>query len=195
MSEDITPELLLSAYAQGYFPMAESHDDPKIYWFYPEMRGIIPLENFHVPRSLARLLKKNPFEITFNKAFAEVMRGCAEREKTWINGRIIKLYCELHTLGFAHSMECWKDSKLVGGIYGVSLGRAFFGESMFSRVPNASKAALATLLEHLKNMGYTLFDTQYINEHLKQFGGLEIPREAYLGLLEAAIRPHPETTL
>jgi len=188
MDEEITAELLLSAYARGYFPMAESRDDPEIYWFHPEMRGIIPLEHFHVPKSLARLIVKKPFTITKDTAFTEVMRDCAERETTWINDRIITLYSELHARGHAHSVECWQEGKLMGGIYGVSLSRAFFGESMFSRVPNASKIALAHLVEHLKNNGYTLFDTQYINEHLKQFGAIEIPREDYLKRLETALK-------
>src|SRR4051812_5128704 len=150
--------------------MAKTRDDPQLYWFYPEMRGIIPLDNFHVPGSLAKIVGKKPFALTVDRAFPEVIRGCAERDDTWINSAIAALYTELWKMGFAHSVECWKDDALVGGLYGVALGGAFFGESMFSRVPNASKVALVHLVQLLKNAGYTLLDTQFINDHLKQFG-------------------------
>ncbi len=192
MKEKITCELLLNAYANGYFPMAKSKDDPEIYWFYPEQRGILPLDDFHVPVSLAKFIKKHPFEITTNKAFVDVISSCAERdEDTWINDRIMQLYCQLHDMGFAHSVECWREGALVGGLYGVSLGGAFFGESMFSRETNASKAALVHLVELLKASGYTLLDAQYVNEHLKQFGITEIPREEYLQLLKDALAVIP----
>jgi leucyl/phenylalanyl-tRNA--protein transferase len=192
VKEKITCELLLNAYANGYFPMAKSKDDPEIYWFYPEQRGILPLDDFHVPVSLAKFIKKHPFEITTNKAFVDVISSCAERdEDTWINDRIMQLYCQLHDMGFAHSVECWREGALVGGLYGVSLGGAFFGESMFSRETNASKAALVHLVELLKASGYTLLDAQYVNEHLKQFGITEIPREEYLQLLKDALAVIP----
>ncbi len=189
--EELTADLLLAAYANGYFPMAESRDDPEISWFYPELRGIIPLENFHMPTSLAKFMRKQPFTLTTDKAFADVIAACAERDETWINDTIIELYCELHAKGFAHSVECWQEEKLVGGLYGVAIGGAFFGESMFSRAENASKVALAHLVDLLNNAGYKLLDTQYVNDHLKQFGVIEIAREDYLGLLEEALAVIP----
>ncbi len=192
-AKTITWELLLAAYASGYFPMAENRDDPEIHWFYPEQRGIIPLDDFHVPQSLAKFIRKNPFEITTDKAFPEVIKACAERDDgTWINDTILRLYCELWEKGFAHSVECWRDGKLMGGLYGVALGGAFFGESMFSRATGASKVALVHLVQLLETAGYRLLDTQYVNEHLKQFGVIEIPREDYLKRLEAALAITPE---
>ncbi|MDE3060063.1 MAG: leucyl/phenylalanyl-tRNA--protein transferase [Pseudomonadota bacterium] len=188
MPEEITAELLLAAYASGYFPMAESRNGMELHWFYPESRGIIPLDGFHVPRSLARLIRKNPFQVTVDKAFPEVIRACAEREETWINDTIIRLYCELHEKGYAHSVECWKDDALAGGLYGVALGGAFFGESMFSRASGASKIALVHLVQWLKRSGYRLLDTQFTNDHLQQFGVIEIPREEYLLRLKEALR-------
>ena len=183
---------LLNAYANGYFPMAMSRDDDELHWFNPEARGIIPLDAFHIPRSLARCMRKNPFRITTDTAFPQVIEACAsEHDDTWINGPIVQLYCELWEQGFAHSVECWRDEKLVGGIYGVAIGGAFFGESMFSRVPNASRVALVHLVELLKQGGYTLFDTQFVNDHLKQFGVVEIPREEYLERLRAALLLSP----
>jgi leucyl/phenylalanyl-tRNA---protein transferase len=191
--EKLTGELLLQAYANGYFPMAESRDAKQLYWFYPEKRGVIPLEEFHVPATLAKFLRKNPFTVTVDKAFPGVIRACAERhEDTWINDEIIALYCTLHEQGFAHSVECWENDMLVGGLYGVALAGAFFGESMFSKKPNASKVALVHLVKLLKNAGYTLLDTQYVNDHLKQFGVMEIPREEYLEKLQAALRVTPQ---
>lgn len=191
MSEEITAELLLAAYASGYFPMAESKEDPEIYWFYPEKRGIIPLDAFKIPRSLTKVLRDSPFTVTGDKAFPEVIRGCSRRDETWINERIIGLYIELWQMGYAHSVECWRGKKLVGGLYGVALGGAFFGESMFSREPNASKVALVHLVNMLKTSGYTLLDAQYVNEHLKQFGVIEITRDEYLRKLEAALKIKP----
>jgi len=192
VNKEITWELLLNAYASGYFPMAENRDDPQIYWFYPEQRGIIPLDDFHVPQSLAKFIKKKPFDITTDKAFPEVIRACAEREDgTWINDTILRLYCELAEKGFAHSVECWRDGELAGGLYGVALGGTFFGESMFSREQNASKVALVHLVQLLKTTGYRLLDTQYVNDHLKQFGVIEIPRDEYLELLKEALAITP----
>lgn len=190
---DITAEQLLTAYANGYFPMAESREASELRWYHPEQRGIIPLEAFHVPKSLAKFLRKNPFTFTTDRAFPEVIRACAdtERDGTWINDDIIALYCELHERGFAHSVECWKDDLLVGGLYGVALQGAFFGESMFSRASNASKAALVHLVELLKKAGYALLDTQFTNDHLQQFGVIEIPREEYMERLEIALQKIP----
>lgn len=187
MTEKITPELLLNAYANGYFPMAESRHGKELLWYYPEKRGIVPLEGFHLPRSVAKLLRKNLYDVTFNRAFRDVITGCADRESTWINDEIIALYSRLHELGFAHSVECWKDGALAGGLYGVALGKAFFGESMFSRETGASKVALARLVEWLKRQGFTLLDAQYVNEHLKQFGVVEISRNEYLAKLNEAL--------
>jgi leucyl/phenylalanyl-tRNA--protein transferase len=201
-SQKITWEFLLAAYANGYFPMADTKDSPILHWMYPELRGILPLENFHVPTSLAKFMKKKPFIITANTVFPQVIRACAEmteqRDETWINEPIIDLYCELWEYGFAHSIECWQESPhkgenpvLVGGLYGVAIGGAFFGESMFSRVSNASKVALVHLVEMLKNYGYTLLDAQFTNDHLKQFGIIEIPRADYLEKLKTAITIKP----
>jgi leucyl/phenylalanyl-tRNA---protein transferase len=190
--QEITPELLLNAYASGYFPMAESRDGSQINWYYPEERGIIPLDTFHIPASLEKFLKRDPFTYTTNQCFGEVIRSCAHRnDGTWINDTIIDAYCKLHELGFAHSVECWKDKNLVGGLYGVALGGAFFGESMFTRESNASKAALVHLVGLLNQAGYTLLDTQFVNDHLKQFGVVEIPRAEYLKKLGAALHTSP----
>ncbi len=189
----LTPQLLLAAYAQGYFPMAESRHGRELRWYEPELRGVIPLEAFHVPKSLAKFLKKAPFYYSMNRAFREVMIACAERESTWINDEIIELYCQLHEMGYAQSVEVWDSSPhkrggtLVGGLYGVSFGRAFFGESMFSRETNASKAALVYLVSHLRDNGYSLLDAQYVNDHLKQFGIIEITKEEYLERLREAL--------
>lgn len=187
MSVEIIPaESLLNAYAEGVFPMAE---DGEILWFSPTMRGLIPLDDrFHVSRSLRRALNKNPFEIRMNGAFEQVMEGCSEREETWIDPAIIASYTNLHKLGFAECIECWDDEGLQGGIYGVTLGKVFFGESMFSRKKNASKIAMVFLVEYLREQGYTLFDTQWITDHLKQFGGYEVPRDIYLSFLAESLR-------
>jgi len=193
---ELTWQLLLNAYASGYFPMAETHDSEEIFWFYPEKRGIIPLNAFHIPASLAKLCRKKPFTITTDKAFSDVIRACAEigasRKETWINDRIIALYCELHENGYAHSVECWQGGALVGGLYGVAIHGAFFGESMFSRVPNASRVALVHLVALLSTAGYALLDTQFVNDHLKQFGVVEIPRRKYLAMLKQALTVTPE---
>jgi len=187
----ITPDLLLRAYAQGVFPMAERHDDPTLYWLSPESRGIIPLDAFHVPRRLARTVRSDRFTVTVDTAFDEVMRACAAakpgREETWINAEIVSLYTELYRTGFAHSVECWNGATLAGGLYGVSLGAAFFGESMFSRERDASKVALVHLVARLIAGGYALLDTQFLTEHLAQFGAVAIPRHAYLERLSRAV--------
>ncbi|KFC70331.1 Leucyl/phenylalanyl-tRNA--protein transferase [Bosea sp. LC85] len=187
----ITPEILLRAYAAGIFPMAESADDPNLFWVEPEVRGVIPLANFHLPSRLARTVRADPFEIRVDTAFEEVIAACAEarpdRPDTWINTRIRELFGALHGLGHAHSVECWRDGRLVGGLYGLSLGAAFFGESMFHRATDASKVALVHLVARLKRGGYRLLDAQFQTTHLAQFGTQEVPREAYRMLLEAAI--------
>ncbi|MBM3862517.1 MAG: leucyl/phenylalanyl-tRNA--protein transferase [Verrucomicrobia bacterium] len=181
----IPPALLLEAYRQGVFPMAESCG---ISWFSPEQRGIIPLDDrFHIPRGLRRSLRKPAFEIRIDSAFRDVMLGCADRESTWIDETIFASYCELHRLGHAHSVECWDDDGLQGGLYGGAIGGAFFGESMFSRKPDASKIALVFLVERLRRCGFVLLDTQWLTPHLARFGAYEIPREDYLTALQDAI--------
>ena len=188
---ELNAQLLLRAYAAGIFPMAESADSRDLYWFDPEQRGILPLDTFHVPRRLRRTVRGGGFEMRFDSAFRAVIEACAEptaeRPKTWINADIVRLYCELHEQGFAHSVETWRDGQLVGGLYGVSLGRAFFGESMFSRTTDASKVALVHLVARLRAGGFTLLDTQFVTEHLSRFGALEIPRSEYRRRLAAAI--------
>jgi leucyl/phenylalanyl-tRNA--protein transferase len=187
----LTPEILLRAYAEGLFPMAERRGDPTLYWVSPEKRGIIPLNNFHVPRRLARTVRSGRFTVTCDQAFADVMRACAApapgREESWINDEILRLYIALHAGGHAHSVECWQGGELVGGLYGVRLGAAFFGESMFSRVRDASKVALVSLVEALRRGGFTLLDTQFLTAHLAGFGAIEIPRVQYLALLNQAL--------
>jgi leucyl/phenylalanyl-tRNA---protein transferase len=188
----ITPELLLRAYAAGIFPMAETADDPEVFWVDPELRGILPLDGFHLPRRLARTLRQDVFEVRCDAAFETVVRGCAEptpeRPKTWINEEIVRLYAALHRLGFAHSVETWRGGELVGGLYGVALGAAFFGESMYSRVTDASKVALAQLVARLRLGGFRLLDTQFVTDHLQQFGAVEISRAQYHHRLTAAIQ-------
>ncbi len=181
----IAPDVLLQAYAEGVFPMAE---EGELYWFSPEFRGVIPLdERFHIRKSLRRVLKKEPFHVKVNTAFRDVMLACADRDETWIDSGIVESYSALHDLGFAHSIECWDDEGLQGGLYGVALGRAFFGESMFSRKTDASKIALVHLVEMLRERDFLLLDTQWMTEHLRQFGGYEIPREKYLLKLKDAL--------
>jgi leucyl/phenylalanyl-tRNA--protein transferase len=182
----IPPETLLGAYAQGIFPMAE---DGEISWFSPQKRGIIPLdERFHIPHGLKKALRKKPFEIRFDTAFRDVMLGCASRESTWIDPIILESYCRLHELGHAHSVECWDADGLQGGLYGVVLGKAFFGESMFSRKTDASKMALVALVERLRERGFGLLDTQWMTDHLRTFGGVEIGRQEYLVILKDMIK-------
>ncbi|MCU0796004.1 MAG: leucyl/phenylalanyl-tRNA--protein transferase [Akkermansiaceae bacterium] len=186
MIEEIPPQILLGAYAQGVFPMAE---EGEILWFSPTKRGIIPLdEGFHVTHGLRRAMRKKPFEIRMDTAFEAVMRGCAEREETWIDEAIVASYLRLFELGFAHSVECWDEEGLQGGLYGVSLGRAFFGESMFSRKTDASKIALVHLVEWLRGGGFELLDTQWMTPHLRTMGGIEVPRARYLKMLAHALR-------
>lgn len=191
MALPVTPELLLKAYAAGLFPMAEAADDDSLHWIEPEWRGIFPLEQFHVPRSLAKLVRRKPFEIRVNTAFEAVIRRCGEetagRPSTWINAPIRALYGELHRRGNAHSVECWLDGELVGGLYGVHLGAAFCGESMFSRVSGASKVALVHLVARLKAGGFRLLDAQFVNPHLVQFGCVEIAQADYLARLAEAL--------
>ena len=184
---DLTPELLLHGYSIGIFPMAEHRDDPEIFWVDPRRRGVFPLDGFHISRSLSRAMRRTRFTITTNTAFNDVVTGCADRADTWINAEIFNLYAQLHTLGHAHALEVWEDDMLVGGVYGVTLGRAFFGESMFSRRDNASKIALACLVDRLNRGGFTLFDTQFLTPHLASLGAQEITRAAYHARLEMAL--------
>ncbi len=185
--EIIPPHVLLGAYTEGIFPMAE---DGELLWFSPMSRGIIPLdERFHIPHGLKRTLRKEPFKVKMNSAFRDVMAGCADREETWIDEVITESYVELHQLGFAHSVECWDEEGLQGGLYGLKLGNAFFGESMFSRKTDASKVALVHLVEWLRDQGAVLLDTQWMTEHLKQFGGYEVSRDVYLNMLDEALEP------
>ncbi|HST30328.1 MAG TPA: leucyl/phenylalanyl-tRNA--protein transferase [Chthoniobacterales bacterium] len=181
----IESELLLQGYRLGVFPMAM--EDDSIAWFSPDPRAIIPLENFHIPHGLRRLFRKDIFEIKVDKAFGEVIRSCAKRKDTWINDEIIQSYEDLYELGHAHSVEAWTDNKLAGGLYGVAVGGAFFGESMFHHVRDASKVALVGLVEHLLARKFTLLDTQWITPHLEQFGAVEIPRSQYLKMLGRAV--------
>ena len=188
----LTPELLLRAYAHGLFPMAEHRNERGLFWVDPEQRGILPLDHFHLPRRLARTVRHGPFSVSVDRDFAATIRACAEpgpgRRDTWINDEIIALYVELHELGYAHSVECRQETALLGGLYGVSLGGAFFGESMFSRATDASKVALVHLVARLRAGGYRLLDTQFLTKHLAQFGAVEIAREKYLALLADALR-------
>ena len=188
---DLTPDMLLKAYAVGVFPMAEDRNDPELFWVDPRMRGIIPINGFHVPRRLRRTVRNGPFVVTFDTEFEAVIEECAEstdeRPRTWINNRIIELYTSLHRQGHAHSVECWRDGQLAGGLYGVSLGGVFFGESMFSRERDASKVALVHLVAALKLGGYHFVDTQFITKHLARFGAVEIPRNEYRKLLNRAL--------
>jgi leucyl/phenylalanyl-tRNA--protein transferase len=190
-SFEITPEVLLRAYACGIFPMSESADDPTIFWVEPEQRGIIPLHGFRVSSRLARTVRSDVYRVTVNTAFKQTIAGCAEpqsdREDTWINGRIRDLYTALHHLGHAHSVEAWQGDDLVGGLYGVSLGRAFFGESMFHRARDASKVALVHLVARLIAGGFVLLDTQYVTEHLRTFGATEVPQRRYRAMLDEAL--------
>ncbi|HKT18668.1 MAG TPA: leucyl/phenylalanyl-tRNA--protein transferase [Stellaceae bacterium] len=187
----LTPELLIKAYAAGIFPMAESADDPELFWVDPVQRGILPLDGFHLPRRLRRSLRADRLAITCDRDFAGVMRGCAEptpdRPQTWINDAILRVYGELHRRGFAHSVEVRLDGVLVGGLYGVAIGGAFFGESMFSRIADASKIALAHLVARLRQGGFRLLDTQFVTEHLQRFGAIEVSRARYRRLLAEAL--------
>ncbi len=185
-SQALPPGLLLEAYTMGLFPMAM--EGGELGWFSPDPRGIIPIADFHIPHGLRKTLAKHPFSVTFNTAFKDVMLGCADRATTWINTAILDSYCTLHHGGHAHSVEIWQEGILVGGLYGVAMGGAFFGESMFSRAANTSKIALHALVTRLHTRGYTLLDTQWVTTHLQQFGSHEIPRTDYLRRLELALQ-------
>jgi leucyl/phenylalanyl-tRNA--protein transferase len=188
---EITPEVLLKAYACGIFPMAENVDDPSIYWIEPDQRGIIPLGGFHVPRRLARTVRSDRYCIHIDRDFEAVIDGCAQpaagRARTWINARIRSLYLKLHDIGHCHSVEAYDGERLVGGLYGVRLGRAFFGESMFHTARDASKVALVHLVARLRAGGFSLLDTQFVTDHLKNFGAAEISRRSYQKMLEQAL--------
>lgn len=188
---DLTPDMLLRAYAIGVFPMAEDRDDPDLFWIDPRIRGIIPLDAFHIPRRLKRTLRGDTFSVTINQDFVGVIEGCAEetdkRPRTWINDKILTLYTSLYHMGHAHSVEVWQKDRLVGGLYGVSLGGAFFGESMFSRGRDASKVALSHLVVRLIKGGFTILDTQFVTKHLERFGAVEIPRAEYRSMLAQSL--------
>jgi leucyl/phenylalanyl-tRNA--protein transferase len=191
----IQADALLEAYTSGWFPMASAPGD--IRWYSPDPRGIIPLDTFHVPRRLARSLRRPSFDVRTDTAFRAVITACSRRVGTqgnWIDEEIIESYCALHERGFAHSVESWKDGALAGGLYGVAINGAFFGESMFHRESGASKAALAALVDRLRARGYTLLDTQWVTEHLAQFGAIEIPRRRYLRLLDEALQVYARFT-
>jgi leucyl/phenylalanyl-tRNA---protein transferase len=187
----IPSDLLLRAYATGVFPMAEHADDPEVFWVRPEMRGVIPLDKFHVPRSLGKLMRQEPYEIRFDYDFAAVITACAEpgpeRKDTWINQPIREAYTELFERGHCHTVEAWREGRLMGGLYGVALGRAFFGESMFSREPNASKICLVHLVSRLRERDFLLLDTQFTTPHLKRFGAVDVPRRRYEQMLADAL--------
>ena len=193
---EITPQVLLKAYACGIFPMAESAEDPALYWIEPDMRGIIPLDGFHVPSRLARTVRTTPFTVWIDRDFDGVIDGCAEpkpdRSRTWINARIRRIYRALFDNGDCHTVEVYDGDTLVGGLYGVSLGRAFFGESMFHHARDASKIALVHLVARLKAGGYRLLDTQFVTGHLKTFGAVEVPKRRYHRLLEDAVVGHAD---
>lgn len=186
-ADEITPEILLRAYAMGIFPMSDGRDDPEIHWVDPRRRGVLPLDGFHVSRSLAKRIRSGVFRVAVDTAFEAVVEACATRDETWISRRIQRLYLEVFHLGFAHSIEVWEGEALVGGVYGVTLGAAFFGESMFSRRTDASKVALAYAVDRLRAGGFRLFDTQFLTPHLASLGGREIPRAEYHRQLAEAL--------
>lgn len=188
LASDLTPHMLLGGYARGIFPMSEARDDPEVFWVDPQQRGIVPLDGFHISRSLARRIRTGGFRITTDLVFDAVVAGCADRDETWISETLASLYGILHRIGAAHSLEVWKGPDLVGGVYGVTLGAAFFGESMFSRQTDASKVALAYLVDRLNQAGFTLFDTQFITSHLASLGAVEIPRKDYRSQLRQALQ-------
>lgn len=189
--DKITPDIVLRAYSIGLFPMAEACDDPLLFWVDPQQRGILPLDEFHIAKSLRKTLRRQIFDVRCDTAFSQVMEACAAptpgRESTWINREIMDLYQELFRQGYCHSIECWHDNNLVGGLYGLALGGAFFGESMFSRQRDASKIALCYLVAHLRAGGFTLLDTQFLTDHLGRFGAREIARDDYKRLLAQAL--------
>lgn len=188
---ELTPELILKAYACGVFPMAERHDSPDVYWIDPDFRGVLPLDEFHLPRRLARTVRSGLYEVRVDHDFVGTIKGCAKRtykrRDTWINAPLVRIFSELHHRGHAHSVETWRDERLVGGLYGVAIGAVFFGESMFSTERDASKVALVALIERLKRGGFALLDTQFVTAHLRRFGAIEIPRADYLTRLSAAL--------
>ena len=191
----LTPQILLHGYSIGIFPMAEHRDDPEVFWVDPRRRGILPLDRFHVSRSLSRAMRRSDWHITLNQDFAGVVGACADRDETWINDEIARLYDQLHAMGQAHSVEIRSaDGALVGGVYGVTLGAAFFGESMFSRATNGSKMALAAAVDHLRRLGFMLFDTQFLTDHLASLGAVEITRAKYHALLERALEGEADFT-
>lgn len=183
----LTPELLLGAYAAGVFPMAETRDDPKVYWVDPRERGVLPLDGFHMSHSLTRRMRQGNYHATLNTGFAQILDGCADRDETWINATIRDLMLELHTRGYAHAFGIWQDDRLIGGMYGLTIGGAFFGESMFSNATDGSKMALAWAVDHLRRTGFALFDTQFLTPHLASLGAVEISRTQYHALLKPAI--------
>jgi len=187
MTATLTPEMLLSAYAGGVFPMAEHRGDEELFWVDPRQRGVLPLEGFHISRSLAKVIRSGRFTVTYDNNFSGVVTGCADRDETWINDMLVTLYGQLHLAKLARSIEIWDGETLVGGVFGITLGGAFFGESMFSRRTNASKVALAYLVDRLRVGGFALFDTQFITPHLASLGGVEIPRAQYRTLLNTAL--------
>ncbi|MBU2935470.1 MULTISPECIES: leucyl/phenylalanyl-tRNA--protein transferase [Pacificibacter] len=183
----LTPQMMLNAYANGVFPMSDSRDDPDLYWVDPTDRGIFPLDGFHISKSLAKTIRLERFSIRFNTNFDAVVEGCADRPETWINDTIFDLYKQLHAMKFCHSLEVYEEDALVGGVYGLTIGTAFFGESMFSRRTDASKVALAYMVARLRATRFTLFDTQFITPHLASLGAIEIPRANYHELLGQAL--------
>ena len=187
MSTSITPELILRAYASGVFPMAESREDDELFWVDPRFRGVFELDKFHISRSLKRKIRRETFQIRINTAFMDVVANCADRSETWINTQLLELYEQLHIMGFAHSLEVWENEELVGVVYGLAIGGAFFGESMFSQRKDASKIALAYLVNRLNSAGFTLFDTQFITPHLASLGAVEISRDDYHQRLQNAL--------
>lgn len=184
----LTPELLLGAYAAGVFPMGETRDDPEVYWVDPDQRGVLPMDGFHLSRSLARRMRTGRYRATLNVAFEDIITGCANRDETWINGTIRALVSALHDMGHAHAFAVWDDNDLVGGMYGITIGAAFFGESMFSNTTDGSKMTLAWAMDHLRRCGFTLFDTQFLTPHLASLGGIEIPRNVYRARLASALQ-------
>lgn len=187
-SAELSPALVLAAYENGFFPMADPDDEYRIGWYAPDPRAILPLDTFRVSRNLEKTVRRGIFEVYSDRDFEGVMRACANREETWISEEIIRVFTQLHRAGYAHSIECWRDGRLAGGLYGVALGGAFFGESMFHTERDASKVALVHLVEHLRDRGFVLLDTQYTTSHLEQFGVIEIPRPVYMQKLARALR-------
>lgn len=199
MSRSFGPQELLDCYARGVFPMGDSAEDPRLFLVDPDVRGVLPLDGMHIPRSLRKVVRSDRFEVRIDTAFSSVVEACAEpyegREKTWINAPILNLYSALHRMGHAHSVECWRDGELVGGLYGVSLMSAFFGESMFSRERDASKVALVHLVARLRKGGFQLLDTQFTTPHLEQFGVREVSRQEFHSMLEAAMLSQADFSL